>query len=217
MNGAHDLGGAMGFGPVDPDKNEPVFHADWEKRAFGITTCCDGLGAWTIDESRFAIESIPPVEYLSGSYYQNWIRGLETLLLRHGFVTKAELTVGVGQADDPRASRAVTPDKVDELLASGVCQKPISNRPRFSPGQQVRTKNIHPAGHTRLPRYARGKIGVIETVQGSFTFPDDSAHGKPDSAQWLYTVVFPGTELWGEAADKSLHVSIDAWESYLDD
>jgi len=216
MNGAHDLGGMMGFGPVNAGKSEPLFHANWEKRALGITICCDCLGAWTIDESRFAIESIPPAKYLTGNYYQNWIRALETLLLRHGFVSEHELRTGIKQTDDPRAGNAITPEMVDGMLASGTCQKPIASKPRFSPGQQVRTKNIHPTGHTRLPRYARGKTGVIETVQGSFTFPDDSARGKSDSVQWLYTVVFQSAELWGEATDRSVRVSIDAWESYLD-
>jgi len=216
MNGAHDLGGLMGFGPINADKNEPLFHADWEKRALGITVCCDCLGAWTIDENRFAIESIPPVTYLSGSYYQNWIRALEKLLLRHGFVNEEELTSGAKQFDDHRASKAIQPEMVAGMLSSGTCQKKIASQARFSPGQQVRTKNTHPTGHTRLPRYARDKVGTVEAVQGSYTFPDDSAHGKPDSVQWLYTVVFSGTELWGEAADKSLHVSIDAWESYLE-
>jgi len=216
MNGAHDLGGAMGFGPIAPDKNEPLFHAEWEKRALGITVCCDCLGAWTIDENRFAIESIPPVDYLSGSYYQNWIRALKVLLLRHGFVTETELKTGHKEKEDPRASKAITPAMVEGMLSSGTCQKPVATKPLFSPGQKVTARNIHPTGHTRLPRYARGKTGVVETVQGSFTFPDESAHGRPEAVQWLYTVVFRGRELWGDGADKSLRVSIDAWESYLE-
>jgi nitrile hydratase len=131
-------------------------------------------------------------------------------------VAEEELASGIKQHEDARASKALTPDMVGGMLASGPSQKAITGQPRFSPGQQVRTRNMHPTGHTRLPRYARGKVGRIEAVQGAYTFPDDSAHGSTDSVQWLYTVVFAGTELWGEAADKSLLVSIDAWESYLE-
>ena len=216
MNGPHDLGGQMGFGPIAPEKNEPVFHAEWEKRALGITVCCDVLGAWTIDESRYSIECIAPVDYLTGSYYQNWIRGLETLLERHGFATLAELRSGRKEREDPRSKNILRPDKVEAMLASGPSQQPVATKPAFVPGQKVRTRNINPTTHTRLPRYARDKTAIIETVQGAYTFPDDNAHGKGPNPQWLYTITFMAEELWGAAADRAVTVSIDAWESYLE-
>lgn len=216
MNGPHDLGGQMGFGPVTPEKNEPVFHADWEKRALGITICCDALGAWTIDESRYSVECIAPVDYLAGSYYQNWIRGLDVLLERHGLASRAELFSGRQERDEPRSKNKLTPDQVTAMLASGPSQQPVATRPAFAPGQKVRTKNINPVTHTRLPRYARGRAAIVETIQGSYAFPDDSAHGKGANPQWLYTIAFPAEELWGDGADRSVTVSIDAWESYLE-
>jgi len=103
------------------------------------------------------------------------------------------------------------------LLAKGApCDRPVETAPLFLVGEKVKTKNFNPATHTRLPRYARAKVGVVEAVQGSFVFPDDNAHGKGENPQWLYTVVFDGAEIWGEGADPSLTVSIDAWESYLE-
>lgn len=217
MNGPHDLGGQMGFGPVAPEKNEPLFHAEWEKRALGLTLCCGAFGAWSIDESRHARENIPPANYLSASYYEIWIRALDTLLERHGFATRDELFSGrnLGQGATPK--RVLTADMVPGVLArGGPCDRPVHNEPRFSVGERVRTRNFNPETHTRLPRYARAKTGVIEAVQGSYVFADDNAHGKGENPEWIYTVVFDAGEIWGDGADPSLTVSIDAWESYLE-
>jgi nitrile hydratase subunit beta len=216
MNGPHDLGGQMGFGQIPLEANEPVFHAKWEKRALGITLCCDYLGAWTIDESRYALECIPPAEYLSGSYFQNWIRGLETLLVGRSLVSPGELRSGRPESRDPQKLDVLTPDQVPNLLASGPSERPPTAQPRFSPGDRVKTRNIHPTTHTRLPRYARGKPAVVEMVQGFYIFPDDNAHGRGENPQWLYTIVFQAEDLWGTAADRYLTVSIDAWENYLE-
>ncbi|AIC28043.1 nitrile hydratase subunit beta [Rhizobium etli bv. mimosae str. IE4771] len=217
MNGPHDLGGQMGFGPVAPEKNEPCFHAEWEKRALGITLSCGAFGAWTIDESRHARENIPPADYLAASYYEIWIRGVETLLTRHGFATREELLSGHKLQDGTAPKRVLKAEMVLAVLAKGgPCDRPVDGEPRFAVGERVRTRNFNPATHTRLPRYARAKAGVIEAVQGSFVFPDDNAHGKGENPQWLYTVVFDGGEIWGEGADPSLTVSIDAWENYLE-
>jgi len=216
MNGPHDLGGQMGFGPVAPEKNEPVFHAGWEKRALGITLCCDALGAWTIDESRHSMEGIPPAAYLAASYYEKWIRGLHILLERHGFATRDELLSGHKQRDDLRSRNILKPEMVADMLASGPSQRAVDTPPLFSTGQRVRTRILHPTTHTRLPRYARGKTGMVDAIQGSYVFPDTNAHGKGENPQWLYTVVFDAVELWGSDSDPSSSVSIDAWESYLE-
>ncbi|MEZ2127122.1 MULTISPECIES: nitrile hydratase subunit beta [unclassified Sinorhizobium] len=216
MNGPHDLGGQMGFGPVAPEKDEPYFYAEWEKRALGLTLSCGAFGAWTLDESRYTRENIPPADYLSASYYEIWTRALEVLLQRHGFATGEEIDAGHKQTEGRVPKRVLKAGMVPGVLAKGgPCDRPVDTPARFSPGDRVRTRNFNPTTHTRLPRYARAKTGIIEAVQGSYVFPDDNAHGKGENPQWLYTVVFDAAEIWGEGADPSLTVSIDAWESYL--
>ena len=217
MNGPQDLGGQMGFGAVAPEPNEPIFHAEWEKRALGLTLAAGAMGHWNIDESRHARESLHPVDYYASSYYEIWIKALEVLLKRHGFVSDADLAAG--DAVDPAATpkRVLQPEQVAGALArGGPCDRPVDTPPRFAAGQAVRTRNFHPTGHTRLPRYARGKLGCIEAVRDGYVFPDTNAHGEGENPQRVYTVVFPATELWGEGADQTLTVSIDAWESYLE-
>ncbi|MDQ0320816.1 nitrile hydratase [Pararhizobium capsulatum DSM 1112] len=217
MNGPHDLGGQHGFGAVAPEKNEPIFHAEWEKRALGLTLSCGAFGAWNIDESRHARENIPPATYLSASYYEIWIRALETLLERHGFATAEEIDSGVMTEPGAPPKRVLKADMVAGVLAKGgPCDRPASTAAIFGPGDRVRTHNFNPETHTRLPRYARGRVGTIEAVRGSFVFPDDNAHGWGENPQWVYTVVFDGREVWGEGAEPGLTVSIDAWESYLE-
>jgi nitrile hydratase len=217
MNGPQDLGGQMGFGPVAPEKDEPYFHAEWEKRALGVTLCAGAVGHWNIDESRHTRESLHPADYYASSYYEIWIKALETLLKRHGFVTQDELLVGRALVSDVRPKRVLQAEDVPAMLArGGPCNRPVGTAARFKAGDRVRTKNFHPEGHTRLPRYARDKVGVIDAVREGFVFPDTNAHGRGEHPQWVYTVVFDGREIWGEGADPTLTVSIDAWESYLE-
>lgn len=217
MNGPQDLGGQMGFGPVAPEKDEPVFHAEWEKRALGITLAAGAMGAWNIDESRHARESLHPADYYNSSYYEIWIKALEVLLERHGFVTAEELRERrklVESATPKRTLKAV--DVAAVLARGGPCDRAVETPARFKAGDRVRTRNFHPREHTRLPRYARGKLGLVEAVRGGFVFPDTNAHGKGENPQWVYTVVFDGREIWGEESGPELTVSVDAWESYLE-
>jgi len=217
MNGPQDLGGQMGFGPVAPEAAEPVFHAEWEKRALGITLATGALGAWNLDESRHARESLHPAVYYNSSYYEIWIRALEVLLERHGFVTAEELAEARALSESAPPKRILKREDVAAALAKGgPCDRPVAAPARFKAGDRVRTRNFHPKGHTRLPRYARDKAGVVEAVRGSFVFPDTNAHGSGENPQWLYTVVFDGREIWGEAGDPSLSLSVDAWESYIE-
>jgi nitrile hydratase len=217
MNGPHDLGGLTGFGPIKPEPDEPVFHAEWEKRALGVSLCAACLGAWTLDENRHAYELIPPPDYLSASYYEIWIRGLDFLLAREGFATEAELFHGALEHGGRRPiGDILRPSSVDDMLFAGPSELPVSSPAVYQVGDKVRTRNINPLGHTRLPRYARAKRGVVQAIQGAYAFPDDNAHGRGANPQWVYTVVFSGQELWGDDADPSLSVSIDAWESYLE-
>ena len=217
MNGPHDVGGDMAFGPINPEPDEPFFHADWEKRALGLVITSGAMGAWSIDESRRTRESLPPAIYYASRYYEIWIRGLELLLQRHGFVTARDLETGqpVDSAVQPRRVMRAA-DAASAMARGGPCNRPISTPPKFKAGERVRTRNMHPQRHTRLPRYARGKSCVIETVHEGYVLPDTNAHGLGENPERLYTVAFDGRELWGENGDPALTVSIDAWESYLE-
>lgn len=217
MNGPQDLGGQAGFGPVAPEANEPLFHAPWERRALGITLCAGAMGHWSIDESRHARESLHPADYYASSYYEIWIKALEQLLARHSFVTAAELAEGHAAGGGTTPRRVLRAEEVAGMIAGGThYAREVATGPVFAPGERVRTAVMHPAGHTRLPRYARGKTGFIETVNGAHVFPDSNAHGRGEAPQWLYTVVFEAVELWGRDGDPAQRVSIDAWESYLE-
>jgi nitrile hydratase subunit beta len=217
MNGPHDLGGQMGFGPVAPEKDEPIFHAGWEKRALGVTLAAGAMGHWTIDESRHERESLHPADYYASSYYGIWTKALEKLLEKHGFVSAEELAEGRAMeagASPRRVLRAA--DVPGQLARGGPCDRRVDRAARFRLGDGVRTLVMNPSGHTRLPRYARGKVGVVEAVRGGFVFPDANAHGAGEQPQWVYTVAFTARELWGCEADDTSTVSIDAWESYLE-
>ncbi|MGY6535407.1 MAG: nitrile hydratase subunit beta [Pararhodobacter sp.] len=216
MNGPQDVGGMMGFGPVLPEADEPPFHAPWEARALGLTLCAGALGGWGLDESRHARESLPPAIYYNASYYEIWLRALEVLLNRHGFVTERELAEGTAD-EAPAHPRRLPPERVGPAMAAGTpYDRPLSSAPRFRAGDRVRARNIHPRGHTRLPRYVRGHVGTVEADRGGFVLPDASAHGREDVAERLYTVVFEGETLWGPDAEPGTRVSVDAWESYLE-
>ncbi|MET3890091.1 nitrile hydratase beta subunit [Bosea sp. OAE506] len=217
MNGAQDLGGQMGFGPVRPETDEPIFHAEWEKRVLAINVAAGAMGVWTIDGIRAARESLPPAQYLSSSYYEIWLAGLNRMLVEKGFVTPAELEQGQPLAPAKAPKRVLKGDEVASVLRRGFPYEREAEAPaRFAVGDAVRTIMMHPQHHTRLPRYARGKQGVIERITGCHVFPDTGAQGLPETAQWLYTVVFTGPELWGRDADPTSTVSIEAWESYLE-
>jgi nitrile hydratase beta subunit len=220
MNGAHDLGGMHGFGPIapEPETQEPVFHADWERRIFGLNLAAGFLGKWNIDVSRFARERQHPVEYLRHTYYENWLAGLETLLLDAGLVTAEELRTGraAGPADDAVRQRVLKAEQVAETLArGGPVSLPTDTRPRFGPGDRVRAVNRHPLGHTREPRYVRGRLGTIHAHHGFHVFPDRNAQGAKEGRH-LYSVRFEAAELWGEDAAGRSAVYVDLWEDYLE-
>ena len=221
MNGVHDMGGMQGFGRVMPEANEPLFHAPWESRAMAVTVAMGASDQWNIDLARSARESLPPAIYLSSSYYEIWIRALEQLTLERGMVTASELSSGQMQ-DPPRpVARVLKLDTVDAALAAGSPTLRETGSPaRFAIGQLVRARNIHPQGHTRLPRYVRGHTGKVVMVHGAHVYPDSHVERAlppfNTNAEWLYTVVFDGPELWGDDADPQVQVSVDAWEPYLE-
>jgi nitrile hydratase len=211
------MGGQMGFGAIDVEPNEPVFHADWEARVLGLTLAMGAARAWNIDMGRFARESLPPAEYLSSSYYQIWLRGLQKLLVQTGLVSQDELDAGRSLAPGRPGIGVLEPEYVQRALSASVSnERPVATPALFAVGDPVVTRNMNPRGHTRLPRYARAKRGVVERAHGAHVFADANASGRGEDPQWLYTVRFTGVELWGDDADPTLVVSIDAWESYLE-
>ena len=218
MNGPQDLGGMMGFGPVLPEKDEPYFHGEWEKRALAVTLACGALGQWTLDESRHARETIPPAQYLSKSYYDIWITALEKLLQRHGMVGTDELQQGAAlHALAPTRNPVLQADRVAAALAKGSpTERALDAAPRFAIGERVATKVMHPTTHTRLPRYARGKTGIVKFLHGAHVFPDTHAHGLGEQPCHCYGIEFSASELWGEGADPTLSVMVDCWEPYLE-
>jgi nitrile hydratase len=217
MNGAHDMGGVDGFGAVMPEPNEPVFHGEWERRVLALTLAMARPGGWNIDMSRFAREDRSPTDYLSKSYYQIWLVGLERLMQERGLVMPDEIDAG-RVLHPPKAGLPVlAPGDVEGMLRRGApTEREATSKPLFAIGDRVRAKNIHPEGHIRLPRYVRGHVGVVELLHGSHVFADSNARGLGENPQQLYTVRFTGRELWGERGDAASSVSVDAWESYLE-
>ena len=216
MDGVHDMGGMDGFGKVEAEPNEPPFHAPWEGRVLAMQRAMGYAGAWHIDHSRFAQEKLPPLDYLGSSYYRRWMLAMESNVTERGYVSPEELKAGHAQTPGKSLPRKLTTDVVGAGLSRSSFYRQQQGPQRFKPGDRVRTKNIHPTTHTRLPRYAREKVGVVEAIRGCHVFPDTAALGKGDDPQWLYTVLFDGRELWGEGSDPTLKVSVEAWEPYPD-
>ena len=216
MDGVHDMGGMDGFGKVEVEQNEPPFHAPWEGRVLAMQRAMGYAGAWHIDHSRFAQEKLPPTTYLTASYYQRWALAMESNVLERGYATPDELKAGHAKTAGKNLPRKLTLDVVSAGMSRASFYRKQQGPQKFQPGDRVRTKNIHPATHTRLPRYARGKLGVVEMCHGCHMYPDSVATDRGDDPQWLYTVVFESRELWGPDADPTLKISIDAFEPYLD-
>jgi nitrile hydratase subunit beta len=217
VNGVHDMGGMQDMGPVQPEKNEPVFHEPWEGRVFALNQALGAWRKWNIDASRHQRELIPPADYLRMSYYEKWLTALTELLVNRGLVTRAEIESGKPDAGSPKATPPVTAETVPALLAQG---KPVRRdapvHARFKAGQHVRARNINPTGHTRLPRYARGKIGTVERDHGVFVFPDTNAHFLGEKPQHLYSVRFAARELWGDEAAPRDAVYVNLWDDHLE-
>lgn len=215
MNGVHDMGGMHGMGLVEHEKNEPVFHAPWEARVFALNRALGAWGKWNLDASRHSRELIPPAEYLRMTYYEKWLAGFTALAVEHGLVTRAELETGIPAS--PKTTPPLTADGVSRLVSRGApAKRNVTIAPRFKAGQRVRARNINPTGHTRLPRYARGKPGVIVRDHGVFVFPDSNAHFRGENPQHLYSVRFAARDLWGTQAAPRDFVYLDMWDDYLD-
>jgi nitrile hydratase len=210
-----DLGGQPGHGPVTPEPEGELFHAEWEPRALALTLAMGATGSWNIDMSRAARETLP--DYASLSYYQIWTAALIRLLEQRQLLGADELEAGHALRPGPTLPRRLDAVDVPATLARGSpTTRPATQAAAWSPGQRVRTRAGPVPHHSRLPAYVRGRTGVVERVHGCHVFADSHAQGLGEQPQWLYTVVFEGEALWGTGGEPGLRVSVDAWESTLE-
>ena len=215
MNGVHDMGGMQNMGPVRVEKNEPVFHAQWERRVFALDEAIDG--DWPGGSGRYQKELIPPEEYLRMSYYERWLRSLSELLVKSGMVTRRELETGIAEGGNTKGRKVLRADEVRARIAGGFpSTSTVPATAKFHVGERVRARNINTTGHTRLPRYARGKQGTIARDHGVFVFNDSLVQGLGAKPQHLYSVRFAARELWGYAAPAADSVHLDLWDDHLE-
>jgi len=218
MNGVHDVGGMQDMGPVHHEQNEPVFHARWEGRVYAMNRALGAWRKWNIDTSRWVKELFPPADYFRMSYYERWYYGLLKLLTDSKLVTNAEIESGKAAKGSPKMTAPLKAEQVVRTYTQARFEgRNRAGAPaRFKVGQRVRARNMHPTGHTRLPRYARGRVGTIESDQGVFALPDTNATFLGENPQHVYSVRFEARELWGEQARPHDTVYIDLWDSYLE-
>ena len=215
MNGIHDMGGMHGMGRIPYEKTEPVFHARWEGRVLAMIRAVAATGKLRT-ASRPTIESIPPAEYLRMSYYERFMTALTERMIADGLVTRAEMESGKPARGSEKTTAALNAaDAAVRPFQTAAIPK-LEAVARFQMGQRVRARNMHPAGHTRLPRYARGKMGVIERDHGVYVFADTNVYGLGEKPQHVYSVRFSARELWGEQASPRDAVYIDMWDDYLE-
>jgi len=217
MNGVHDMGGMHGMGPIVEERHEPVFHHPWEARVFALRRAMGAWGKWNIDVTRHEVELVPAADYLRMSYYERQFAAFLVLLQKRGFITAAELDTGRPAADSEVGVPALSPEKAAKLVAKGVpTSRDAGESASYHVGQSVRARNLNPVGHTREPRYVRGRLGSIHRDHGVFVFPDTNAHFLGEKPQHLYSVRFAARELWGDPAARQDVVYVDLWDDYLE-
>jgi nitrile hydratase subunit beta len=218
MNGVHDMGGMQGMGPIRHEAHEPPFHERWEGRVYALARVLrTRSGLWNLDAFRHGIEVLPPVDYLRMSYYERWLAWMLTTVVAAGDVTQAEVESGSPAAGSPRKTVLVAPDAVPSMVdRRASARRDVAAAPRFKSGQRVRARNVHPSGHTRLPRYVRGRSGVVVLDRGVFLLPDTNAHLRGEKPQHLYSVRFAAREIWGDQASPRDFIHLDMWDDYLE-
>ena len=216
MNGVHDMGGMQNMGPIRHEANEPVFHAPWEAHIYALNRAMRAWGKVNLDAWRHDIELLPPADYLRMSYYEKWLAILEKQLVQYGFVTKEELAKGKVAPGSTKAKPALTVADAVRITRSIPSSCDPAIRPAFQAGDRVRARNINPTGHTRLPRYARGKVGIVILDHGVYTFPDTNAQNQGEHRQHVYSVRFAARELWGDQSSPRDTVHLDLFEDYLE-
>lgn len=221
MDSIADMGGMQGFGPVrSAPPGDPPFHEPWEGRAFALTLLSiNRLSGRNLDAMRHALERIPPAEYLNeeDGYYGRWLKCAEIMLTDSGIIAPdaVEARARRLRGEDIPEPPEPAPNKPDYTPAGPGSLRQIGDPPAFKVGQTVRAKDIHPRGHTRLPRYVRGRRGAIERIQPAALLPDTNAHFEGENAQNCYGVAFDSAELWGPEAEP-FTLRIDLFESYLE-
>ncbi len=218
MDGIHDMGGMQGWGKVHFDPHEPAFTAPWQGRAFAISLLSmNRLTGGNLDAMRPALERLPPLEYLKNGYYGRWLLLSETLLTDSGVIPPGAVDARARKlrGEDVTEPPDVPLSKPDYQGTAPGSLRQIDDAPRFKVGQQVRAKDIHPTGHTRLPRYVRGRIGTVERLLPASVLPDTNAHFIAENAQHVYSVAYDSRDLWGGDAEQFV-LNIDLFESYLE-
>ena len=200
-----------------PSPTSRSFTEGWEGRVLAMNRAMGASGSWNIDMGRYGIEALSPHVYLASSYYKRWFLRLEQMLIQRDLISADEIAAGRALRPGKTLNRGTfTVADVERVLRRGSFGRTAPAAARFKPDDRVRARNIHPTTHTRLPRYVRGHVGVIERLHGAHVFPDSTVLGKGEDPQWLYTVCFDSQELWGTNADPTVKVSIDAFEPYLE-
>jgi len=211
------MGGMHGLAPLVIEQNEPVFHECWEARIYALVNAIGAWGRWNIDAGRHQQELMPAADYLRSSYYERWLFSLIENAVRHGLITREEIESGRPAPGSAKLTPPLQASMVVELRRRGSPKtRTVERQPRYRPGDAVRTRNVHPLAHTRLPRYARDKQGVILSLHGAHVFPDSNAQFQGENAQPLYTVRFEARTLWGDAASPRDTICLDLWEDYLE-
>ncbi len=211
MNGVHDLGGMQDMGPIRPEHSEPVFHTEWERRVFALFNAVDV--EWPYRRSQ--IELIPPADYLRMRYYERWLTALPEILIKTGMATPGEIESGKAVGGVATGHHVLTVAEVATWNVPDASPKPTATA-HFHAGQRVRARNINPIGHTRLPRYVRGKVGTIERDGDVAELQDSDIQGLGPKQQHVYTVRFAARELWGDQASPHDYVYAALWEGYLE-
>jgi nitrile hydratase beta subunit len=212
VDGIHDLGGMQGFGRVDHSPSEPVFRERWEAVARALMVVVSQATGASGGEFRHSIERMAPGHYLTSSYYEHWITAAATLAVEHGLVGRDDLEARAG-GSFPLSGPAIAPSAGQ--ASAGVRPGSDQPEPGFAAGDRVRVRDWHPTGHTRCPRYVRGKAGTVVRYDGVYSVPDIEAHGAAKRYEPTYSVRFDAAELWHDGQD-GVFVHVDLWESYLE-
>ena len=216
MDGIHDMGGRHGYGPVKVTTAEPPFPEEWQGRMFGIVRAIKRPPSWNIDKFRYTREQIPPIEYLTRTYFDQWYMSYAAMLLGSGVVTLQELATGRSAAAGPDLGQPMTaPEVAKARTVAARFDRPYDRAPAFSVGARVRARADAPVTHTRLPGYARGRPGTVIAHHGAHVLPDASAIG-PEVASPLYAVAFRIGDLFAEQKDSPDMVNLDLWEAHLE-
>jgi nitrile hydratase len=226
MDGIHDTGGKSGYGPVQYQKAEPVFHYEWEGRALSILTWMHLKGISWWDKSRFFREQMGNQRYvdmLRDSYYTHWLDAAERMLVADNIITEQERRHRVeeildGSYEERKPSRNFDSSEINAAIEEMHTPRSLvleGPKPSYKEGDRVQVKNMHPSGHTRCPEYVRNHVGEIAMSHGPEIYPDSSYAGLGDDPKPVYTVGFSATDLWGEKGNPQDTVYVDLWEPYL--